>query len=181
MQRSSTESSPALVTALFNVRVAPSGVFEPVLAIKYRSRKLEESRASRLFGNTNAISGRERSFGVNGRQRVVLEDDARLGKICNELVHVGLRGFAMRALKIREFDQFKVLCGGAAVRAVGALLQHCAVLCKRIFTEGNDLVADDDVFSIGRCEEGKAVGLLLSRSVADQNHDPADALNLGFL
>ena len=40
---------------------------------------------------------------------IVLKDDARLGEIGDELVHVGLRFFAMRALEVGKLDQFKIL------------------------------------------------------------------------
>jgi hypothetical protein len=45
-------------------------------------------------------------------QRIVLEDDARLGEVVHELVHVGLRLFAMRALEIGKLDDLEVF-GGA--------------------------------------------------------------------
>ena len=39
----------------------------------------------------------------------VLKDDAGLGKIRSQLVHVGLRLFAVRALEVGELDQFEIL------------------------------------------------------------------------
>ena len=43
-------------------------------------------------------------------QRIVLEDDARLGEIGDELIHVGLRLFAVRALEVGELDESRDPC-----------------------------------------------------------------------
>ena len=103
-------SSPALVTALFRVSVAPSAVAKAVLPFKHRSSKLEEGGAAGLLRNADAhIRAAITDCGMNARKRIVLEDDARLGKVGDELVHVGLRGFAMRALEVGELDEFEIL------------------------------------------------------------------------
>ena len=68
-----------------------------------------------------------------------LKDNARLGKIRGELIHVGLRLLAVRALEVGKLDHLKILRGGAAIRAVGALLQLLAGIGERMLAEINDL------------------------------------------
>jgi hypothetical protein len=111
------------------------------------------------------------------RQGIVLEDDAGFGKIHCQLVHVGLRILAMRALEIGEFHQFQVLRGRTAVRSIATLLQNGPILCKRIFAEGNKVVSGDDVLAVGKSEELQRRGLLLPGLVAHKDHDLAHALD----
>ena len=114
-------------------------------------------------------------------QRIVLKNDSGLRKVGGDLLHVGLCGFAMGALEVGEFHDFEVFRCRTAIGSISALLKQCAVGGKGMFAEGDDLFADDDVFLIGRGEEGKAIGLLLSRLVTDENDDLAHAGDLGLL
>src|ERR1700761_7074881 len=100
---------------------------------------------------------------MDGRKRIVLEDNARLGKIRDELIHVGLRLFAVRTLEIGEFDELEILGRRATEGAICALLQQSTIVSKRMLAEWNDLLAHDDVLLVGGGEECEAIGLLLSR------------------
>ena len=157
------------------------GSCKAILPFKYRGSKLEEGGAAGQLGDADSVLRCDHGLRMNGSERVVLENDARLGKIGDELVHVGLRSFAMRALEVSELDEFEILGRRTAIGAVGALLEHGAVLGKGMLAEGNDPFADDDVLLIGRGEEGEAIGLLLAGLVADEDDDLADAGDLGLL
>ena len=87
---------------------------------------------------------------MNRGKGIVLKDDARLGKIGDQLVHVGLRLLAVGALEVSELDEFEILGRRAPIGAVGSLLQHGAIIGKGIFAEGNNLVAGDDVLAVGQ-------------------------------
>ena len=48
---------------------------------------------------------------MNALQRKALEDDAGLGEIHRQLVHIGLRVLAMGALKIGKLDNLQLFQG----------------------------------------------------------------------
>ena len=85
------------------------GCCQAILRLKYRGGKLEEGGAASQFCNAVAVGRCDYRLRMDGSERIVLEDNARLGKIGDELIHVGLRLFAMRALEIGEFDEFEIL------------------------------------------------------------------------
>ena len=117
--------------------------------------------------------------GMDRCNRIVLKDDAGLGKVHRQLVHVGLRFLAMGALEVGELDQLQILGGRAAIGAVGVLLQLGAILGKGMLAKGNngELVAGDDVLAVGERKELKRGGLLLAGLVADENDHLADAFD----
>ncbi len=117
---------------------------------------------------------------MNRGKRIVLKDDARLGKIHRELVHVGLRLLAMGALEIGELNQFQILGGYPAIGAIGLLLQLGAKIGKRIRPERNNLVAGDDVLAVGQGKELERGGLLFAGLVADKDDHLADAFDRGL-
>src|ERR1700733_4779430 len=112
--------------------------------------------------------------GSNGK---VLKDDSRLGVIRNQLVHVGLRLFAVRALEVGKLDQLQILGRGAAVGAVGVLLQLLASVSKGIVSESDDVVTADDVLAIGKIIERENLRLLFAGLVSNQNDDLAYAVS----
>ena len=107
------------------------GGVEAFLAIKDGCGEGEEGAAAALLGHANAIGSGGLAAGWMLANGIALEDDAGLGKIDGELVHVGLGFLAMGALEVSELDQFQILGGGAAIGAVGALLQLGAMIGVR--------------------------------------------------
>jgi hypothetical protein len=86
------------------------------------------------------------------RQRIALKDDAGLGKIHCQLVHIGLRVLAVGALEVGKLDNLQILRSRATVRAIGALLRQGARLRVRMLAKGNNVIADNDVLAIGRAK-----------------------------
>jgi len=78
-----------------------------------------------------------------------------LWEIYHQLIHVGLRLLAMRALEIGELNQFQVLGRSTTIGAVRDPLQLGAKIGKRILTECNNLVSGDDVLPVSKGEELK--------------------------
>ena len=130
-----------------------------------------------MLGHALAVRRGSTDCRMNGGKRKVLKDDARLGKIHCQLVHVGLRFLAMGALEIGKLDQFQVLRRRAAIGPVGPLLQRGAGVSERVRAEGDNLVAGDDVLAVCHGEELQRRRLLLAGLVADENDHLADAVD----
>src|SRR5579872_5194907 len=100
---------------------------------------------------------------MNGGQRIVLENDARLGKVRGQLLHVGLRLFAVGALEVGKLDQFQILRCRPAIWTVRTLLQLLTVGGIRMIAEGQNIVTGNDMLSIRQRKEGKGTRLLLAQ------------------
>ena len=67
----------------------------------------------------------------------------------------------MGALEIGKLDKFQILGGGAAIRTVGARLQHGAIIRKGVLSKSNHLVVGDDVLSVRERKEANCPGFCL--------------------
>ena len=101
-------SRPALVTALLRVSVAPSGVASPSWPSKTADAYWKNALLPPSLLTQRPYSAAVIAAGCMDGNGKALKDDARLGEIRDQLVHVGLRLLAMGALEIGELDQLKV-------------------------------------------------------------------------
>src|SRR5580658_6873974 len=150
------------------------------LTVKHCRGELEEGVAATQLGHTDTVSGRGRC-GCVLREGVVLEDDARLGEVRCQLLHVRLCLFAMRALEVSELDNLKVLRCRTFVRTVGLLLQDGTIFRVGMIAEGNDLVPRDDVLLVLQDKKPNAGRLRFSGLVGHVDGNPADPFYRGLL
>ena len=143
-------SSPALMTALLRVRAAPSGVARPSWPSNTAAANWKKAVLPPMLVHAEAVLSRLHGRRMDGRDGKVLKDDARLGKIRDQLVHVGLRLFAVRALEVGELHQLQILRCRAAIRAVGALLHLLADFGEGMIAKVDDALAADDVLAVGQ-------------------------------
>ena len=116
---------------------------------------------------------------MNLDQGEALIDDVRVGEIRGELVHGGLRIFAVRALEVSELDEFQVFACSALGWAVSALNERAAVFRVGMLSERQDFSAGDDVLAVRQSEELERAGLLIA-FFTNEDYYAADAWDAGL-
>ena len=117
---------------------------------------------------------------MHGLQRKVLEDNARLGKICRQHVHIRLDSLAVRALEVGKLHQFQIFRSRSAIGPGSALRQQRAVLGVGMGSERDDLIVGEDVPAVGQGIKLDHRGLLLAGLVADEHQHLAHSRDLGL-
>ena len=165
-------SRPALVTALFRVSVAPSGCCKTILAIEHGCRKLEECSAAALLGYADAIRGgfhglRDESLRADSSQRQCEPWESPPPACPCWPAHPCNGDTGSRQTRPAP-DPLRL----SRDRPVGSLLQHGAKIRKRMFAEGKNLIAGDDVFSVRKGKELNALPAFACRSCRPREPRP---------
>ncbi len=116
------------------------------------------------------------------RQRKVLEDDAGLGKIHRQLVHIGLRLFAVGALEVGKLDNLQILGGVSRDRDRRRAAARWRALPQRDCAPKGMMSSPAKMcLPSGRTKNWSRDELLLAGLVAHQQGHLADAIDFRLL
>ena len=165
-------SSPARLAAARSRRVFRSWR-QRFLGVEDARGVLEEGLV-RLLLRADTVGRGLEGGGMNIDQRELLEDDARGGKVLDDLVHRGLGHLAVRALQIGELDQHQVLARSAASSSSGLCFEHIPCGGVRSCAEGYKGRPLNDVIAVRGDVHDDGLRLGVGRLADDEDDDLGD-------